>query len=194
MASDFVSAVQDEFGNSGENIKFKLSLPTRVGVESVSEYISIKTQENSEDVRDKIVHNLPSWLKLSRVYDVKNVNVSAFANLAKFEIGFDDYKTLKGAIKDFMEREKILIDVRLHGQNKVMDVKDRIQSYELLEDRLVVLAGVDKQSVRIDQFCKKLLEQIGRKGASFQVVKTGLYFKDDQGQVINVDQILTKMQ
>lgn len=188
-----ISGVDVENKSSDSNVKkMYFSLPTRVNVESEAEYVVIETPLSSKEVEQKIENNLPKWMELEYVVQTttQKLSISSINNCARYEILFDDYKTLKARIKDFFELPEIMIEIELHGEKKKVDVKDRIFKYELKDDCLIVYAGVNESSVRIDELVKVLLANIGRKDQYVDILKTGLYVYNQDGSFKNVDEII----
>ena len=172
------------------DLRIYFSLPTRVNVESYSEYVAIDTTEKDETVEAKIKNNLPAWMDLIFVRDSKQrFSISTINNCARYIIGFDDYKTYKGRIKEFFAQPEIYIDIELHGEKKHMNVKDRIYNVEYKDDEFVVFAGVDKQSVRIDELAKVLMKFLGKRWEQCNVTKAGLYVHEN-GSFKNIDEII----
>lgn len=185
-----VEILQKSQTNKEKRIYF--SLPTRVNVESYSEYVSIDTKESCEDVKAKIENNLPSWIELIFVCECnEKFSIATINNCARYLISFDEYKTFKGKIRDFFSQEKILTEIELHGEKKIVNVKDRILKVEYGEDELVVFAGVDKMSVRIDELVKVLMKFLGRPWEGCDVSKAGLYVHEN-GEFKNIDEIIRK--
>jgi len=188
-----ISGVEVESKNQDNStLKMYFSLPTRVNVESEAEYVVIETPLPSKEVEDKIENNLPKWMELVYVSETTNqkLSISSINNCARYEILFDDYKTLKGRIKEFFELPEIMIEIELHGEKKKVNVKDRIFKYELKDDCLVVYAGVNEASVRIDELVKVLLANIGRKDEYVDILKTGLFVYDQNGKFVDIDEII----
>lgn len=185
-----VKILQKSQTNSEKRIYF--SNPTRVNVESYSEYVVIDTNETCEEVRTKIQNNLPSWMDLIFVCESdEKLSIATINNCARYLISFDEYKTFKGRIKDFFAQDEILTEIELHGEKKVVNVKDRIFKIEYREDEFVVFAGVDKMSVRIDELAKVLMKFLGRPWENCDIAKVGLYVHKD-GEFVNIDDILKK--
>lgn len=172
--------------------KMYFSLPTRVNVESEAEYIVIETPLSAKEVEDKIENNLPKWMELVYVSEttMQRLSISSINNCSRYEILFDDYKTLKGRIKEFFDLPEINTEIELHGEKKIVDVKDRIFKYELKDDCLVVYAGVNEASVRIDEFVKVLLASIGKKDEYVDILKTGLFIYGTDGKFTNIDEVI----
>lgn len=167
------------------------SNPTRVGVESEAEYVMIDALEDASDVEDKIKHNLPSFMELVYVKEAKGkFNITSVNNCARYVYRFEGFATRKGKIKDFFEREKIEIEVSLHSEIKEMDIKDRIFSYEFLDDGVAILAGVNDKSVRADELGRALMKFIKIEGTDFEVVKTGLFVLNGNANLKNIDDII----
>ena len=127
------------------------SSPTRVGIESECEYIVIDTQEEAEDVEDKLENILPSWLKILSFYDVeKKFNIASLNTRAKYFVSFNEYKSKKEKVKSFFEKEEIIVPVISHGEKKFVDVKSRIYDVSFKEKGFEIICGVGNESVRID--------------------------------------------
>lgn len=164
------------------------SSPTRVGIESLCEYIVIDTDEKAKHVKAKIENNLPVWMEIEKVYSVsKKFNIAALNNASYYSIKFDNYKSCKVKINEFFEQDSIIIPVILHGEQKYVEVKDRIYYAGVEDDHLVVMAGVGEKSVRIDELVKKLLEYLGKPNNNYSVMKEVLYHIDENNEFIDID-------
>lgn len=183
-----VSILQKNQTNSDKRIYF--STPTRVNVESLAEYVAVGTEESADEVKRKIQNNLSSWMELVSVCETKRkFSIGTINNCAKYAISFDEYKTYKGKIKEFFDAEKILINIELHGEKKIINVKNRIYKIEFKDNELEIFAGVNDSSVRIDELAKSMMNYVGKKWETCSVVKTGLYVFAN-GEFKNIDQIL----
>ena len=171
------------------------SSPTRGGVESACEYIVIDTEEKAKEVKNKLEHNLPKWLEIEKVFKVDGkFNVASMNKAAEYSIVFDEYKSSKPRIKEFFESKEIVIPVILHGEQKYIDVKDRIIKYSCEDDKLTVVAGVGDKSVRIDEFVKKLLEFLNKQNNDYEIMKEKLFGLNDDGDLVNIDKIAEDME
>lgn len=185
-----VSILPKSVSNPDKRIYF--SLPTRVNVESYSEYVAIDTKEDDSVVKNKIENNLPPWMDLIFVCETKErFSISTINNCARYIISFDEYKTFKGKIKEFFAQPEIYIDVELHGEKKHVNVKDRIFKVEYKDDEFVVFAGVNKQSVRIDELAKVLMKYLNKPWEQCSVIKAGLYVHEND-TFKDIDEILKK--
>lgn len=185
-----VSILPKSMSNPDKRIYF--SLPTRVNVESYSEYVAIDTKEDDSVVKAKIQNNLPTWMDLIFVCETKErFSISTINNCARYLISFDEYKTFKGKIKEFFAQDEIYINVELHGEKKRVNVKDRIYKIEYKDDEFAIFAGVDKQSVRIDELAKVLMKFLNKPWEQCSVIKAGL-FKFENDNFTNIDDILRK--
>lgn len=165
------------------------SSPTRVGVESECEYLIIDTDEKAKDVKYKIENILPQWMELVSVYAVDGkLNVAALNKFAQYQVQFDDYKSTRAKVKQYFEREKIEIKTIQHGEEKVVDVKDRIKNYSTKEDYLIMTCGVGDKSVKPDELIKDMLAFIGKKDACFDIKKMELYCQNDQEELVCIDE------
>ena len=166
------------------------SSPTRVGVESLCEYIVIDTEERAKEVKGKLENILPTWMEIVKVYHInEKFNVASMNKSARYEISFEEYKSSKVKIKNFFEQESIILPVILHGEHKEVEVRDRIYDYQLLEDKLVVMAGVGDKSVRIDELVKKMLAYLNKSKSDFDILKTELYATDQEGVFVDIDKM-----
>lgn len=171
--------------------KISFGSPTRVGVESECEYLTIDTDERARDVKMKLENNLPNWLEVVKVFKTdKKVSIAAINTSAKYYVSFDEYKTTKAQIKEFFNLDEIPVKVILHGEEKIIDVKDRIYAYNLEDNGFYVVAGVGDKSVRIDEFVKKMLEFLGKSNNDYTIMKTELYCLSDDGERLVVDELL----
>ena len=186
-----ISGIEVEYSKGFNKVKkLAFSSPTRVGVESQCEYIAFNTQMKAKEVEDRLKHNTPFWLKIEDVCYVEGkFNVASLNTHARYFLTFEEYKSLKAKVKKFFEQGSIIIDIILHGEHKKVDVKNRIYKYELDEKGVDIIAGVGAESVRIDQFVIKMLEEIGKPHNNYEIVKTEVYHMED-GELKSIDKIL----
>lgn len=181
-----VSVKYSEGFNKTRRIYF--SSPTRVGVESECEYLIIDTEEKAKDVEYKLENIMPSWLQLVKVFAVDGkLNVASLNTAAKYVIDFDEYKSSKSKIKEFFEKENIILPVIQHGVEKQVDVKSRIFNYNIGEENMVITAGVGNESVRIDELVKELLAFLGKSKNYYTIRKLELYTTDSDGSLLSID-------
>ena len=174
--------------------KLYFSSPTRVGVDSLCEYIVIDTDEEAEDVEDKLENILPCWLKILNLCDVeKKFNIPALNSRAKYKITFDEYKNKREKVKEFFERKEIVVPVISHGELKYVDVKDRIFDVKAKDNGLEVVCGVGNESVRIDEVVKLMLKELHLPEFEWNIRKEVLYLTNENGEVVEVDEHLSKI-
>ena len=167
------------------------SSPTRVGVESLAEYIVIDTQESKNKVESKIENVLPSWMKVLKVYQVENkFNIASLNSQAKYKISFDGYKNKIGQIQDFFNKKELITPVIAHGEKRQIDVKDRIYEVVVNDKSLELKCGVGNNSVRIDEVVKLLLQYLGIPQSQWTIVKEELYLTNQEGIIEEVDRAL----
>lgn len=166
------------------------SSPTRVGVESSCEYIIIDTEEKAKNVESKLENILPKWLVVDKVFNVSGkFNVASMNKAAEYSVKFDDYKSSKAQIKAFFDSKEIVIPVILHGEQKLVDVKDRIIKIDCKDDCLKIIAGVGDKSVRIDELVKKMLAYLYKPNSDFDIMKEKLFGLDENGELIDMDKL-----
>lgn len=174
--------------------KLYFSSPTRVGVDSFCEYIVIDTSEEAEDVEEKLENILPHWLEILKAFDVeKKFNIPALNSRAKYKVSFDEYKAKKEKVKEFFEKDTIVIPVIAHGERKEVDVKNRIFDVKLQEKELEITCGVGNESVRIDEVVKLLKKELSLSQNDWSIKKEVLYLTDDEGEIYEVDEYLDKI-
>ncbi len=167
------------------------SSPTRVGIESLCEYIVIDTEEEAKKVENKLENLLPEWLKILKVYNVeKKFNIASLNSMAKYEISFDGYKSRREKVKEFFNKDTIVTPVISHGELKQVDVKNRILDVSLEDKHLEVKCGVGNNSVRIDEVVKLLLKELKLPDTEWKIVKEELYLTNEDGEIEEVDKKL----
>lgn len=167
------------------------SSPTRVGVESLCEYMVIETKENAKTVCFKLENILPSWLEIVKGADVvRKINIASLNAYAKYQISFDEYKSCKPKIEEFLNKDKITVSYMLHGETKTLNAKKGIYLYKLNENSLEVVAKVEENSIRIDEFAMALLKFLGKSKNDFKVLKTNLYTLDKTGNLVDIDDVV----
>lgn len=172
--------ISQKSASSGEK-RIYFSNPTRVNVESSAEYVGIDTPESGASVRLKIQNNLPEFMQVISVFETdKKISLSAMNNCAKYAITFDEYKTCKGKIKDFFTQNKIEINIELHSEKRQVDVKDRIYKIEYKDDGFEIFAGVNDNSVRIDELAKAMMRFCGKRWETCSVIKQGLFVFENE--------------
>lgn len=170
------------------------SSPTRVGVESECEYIVIDTNESAREVKTKLENNMPKWLEIVYVLTTEGkFNVASMNKGAEYLVSFDEYKSSKPKIKEFFDSKEIVIPVILHGEEKMIDVKDRIIEFSCYDDNLKIVAGVGDKSVRIDELVKKLLAFLNKPNNDYEIMKTKLFTRDEEGELVDVDKVAEDM-
>ena len=170
------------------------SSPTRVGVDSFCEYIVIDTNEEAEDVEEKLENILPPWLEILKYYDVeKKFNIASLNSRAKYVVSFEEYKAKKEKVKAFFEREEIVVPVISHGEQKLVDIKSRIYEVSFKEKELEIICGVGNESVRIDEVVKLLLKELKLPEFEWKIKKETLYLTNEEGEVLEVDKALEKL-
>jgi len=170
------------------------SSPTRVGVESVCEYLTLDTMEEAKDIKVKMQNHLPSWLQIVEVYDVENkFNVASLNTASRYSVTIDGYKSLKEKIKQFFERESIVTKVIVHGEEKQIDVKNRIYEIKYNENSFNILAGVGANSVRVDELVKEILKFVNKPELEFKIVKEELFTTNENQEFVNIDDLLEEL-
>ena len=170
------------------------SSPTRVGIESYSEYIVIDTQEEAEKVKEKLENILPSWLKILEYTNVeKKFNIASLNSRAKYIVEFDGLKSKKEKAQDFFNKAQIIVPVISHGEQKMVDIKDRLYEINIKDSSIEIVCGVGNESVRIDEVVKLLLTFLSLPKDEWNITKKTLYLTSEDGEVLEVDEALEKL-
>ena len=155
------------------------SSPTRVGVESQCEYIVIDTNEEAQEVKEKLENILPSWLKILAYTDVeKKFNIASLNSRAKYLVEFDGLKSKKEKVKEFFNKEQIIVLVISHGEQKMVDIKDRLYEINIKDVCIEIVCGVGNQSVRIDEVVKSLLTFLSLPKDEWKIIKQKIRMQD----------------
>ena len=170
------------------------SSPTRVGIESNCEYIVIDTEESAKVVKEKLINLLPSWLEILSAVDVeKKFNIASLNSRAKYIVSFDGLKSKKAKIEKFFEKESIVVPVISHGEEKQVDIKNRLYDISFSDKGIEIIAGVGNESVRIDEVIKLLLKELKFPEYEWKIIKEKLYLTNEDGEIEEVDENLDKL-
>ena len=165
---------------------------TRVGIESTCEYLFLDTDEDYRRVSEQLRANLPEFLGIVYAVGVKqNPNISSLCSAAQYMIRFDEYELYKSKVEAFFAQPEIDIEVSLHGEKVVQNVKDRIVNCSLLEDGIFLLAKLGDQSARVDELVKKLMKELGIKNNNYSITQEELYFLGADDEYECVEDILS---
>ena len=174
--------------------KLYFSSPTRVGVDSLCEYIVIDTLETAKNVENKLENILPNWLKILKSFDVeKKFNIPALNIRATYRVSFDGYKSKKDKVNEFFNKPEIIVPVISHGEKKQVDVKNRVHEVKFNEKDIEITCGVGNDSVRIDEVIKLMLKELKLNEFEWSIVKETLYLINSDGEIEEVDKNLEKL-
>ena len=175
-----------------KNMSLSFSSPTQQCVESLCEYVRIDTDENAQAVKAKIINVLPSWIKIEKVFQTRHkIYLASFEKMVQYKISFDNFKTFKARVADFFNQKNIYIDIRMHGQNKVVDVKSNMSDLQVYDDGFEILAGAGSDGIHIVEVVKKLLKFCGMQDKYFKICKNQSFTYDDD-KMITMDSFLEK--
>lgn len=167
--------------------KMTFSGPTSVGVESDAEYVLLDTDRDWHDVENAIENSLPSWIELEYVKEISQ-KISLLCDAAEYKVSFEDYKSCKGRIREFLEQDKIEIEAMVHGKVQNLDVKERIFSYKLEDSSLFIKTGIGPNSAHIVELVKAMMNFVKARG-DFEIKKERQFVRKDQ-DLVELDKII----
>ena len=176
--------IQYSQGYSPHQLIF-FSPPCPVGVESISEYLTIE-MNGAEDIIERFNKASPEGIKALGVFEVnKNPNLA-------YEIAYADYSIICSNIGklNYSELEKVSkfeIAYREKEVEKVKDYKDFVDSVAVVaKDKIKVRLKFGNENLRIDRFILGLEQYFAIKLEEIECLKTIVYNRDKK----NIDDLL----
>lgn len=180
--------------NSTISASMSMTDPTRMGIESLCEYLLLDTDMEEDDVVSYLSPNLPSWLIIVSAFKVEEkINLSAFCCAGQYKVTFDGFEDYKQDVEKYLQKDHINLDISLHGEVKKIDVKDRIISYSFGENCLFILANIGENSARVDELIKQMLIDLNIAKNWYSIVKEELYYKNHDGDYISFEDYLSEI-
>ena len=166
------------------HMELGFSSPLALGVESVAEYVSLKT-EYAPDILDRLNAVCPDGLSFTRIFNVPDVNLAAIINRAEYFI----YANGVGDVIEDILQPNFTISYEDKGNVVTKDVSSRIFAATAIDSdvaRVTLATGND--NLRPDRLVKFLMENHGLNG-DYSVVKSKSYVGD-----VDADEYLSQKQ
>ena len=120
-------------------------------------------------------------------------NIASLNSRAKYIVEFDGLKSKKEKAQDFFNKDQIIVPVISHGEQKMVDIKDRLYEINIKDSSIEIVCGVGNESVRIDEVVKLLLTFLSLPKDEWNITKKTLYLTSEDGEVLEVDEALEKL-
>lgn len=165
------------------HMELGFSSPLALGVESIAEYVSLKT-DCSADILERLNAACPAGLCFTRVFEVDNVNLAAVINRAEYFISADGI----GSVISEILQSNFTISYTDKGSVVTKDVSSRIfDAVAIDEDSAKIVLSTGNDNLRPDRLVKFLMEKHALAG-DYSIVKTNAFVDD-----LNADEYLTNL-
>ena len=165
------------------HMELGFSSPLALGVESIAEYVSLKT-DCSADILERLNAACPEGLCFTRVFEVDNVNLAAVINRAEYFISADGI----GSVISEILQPNFTISYKDKGSVVTKDVSSRIFDAVVIdEDSAKIVLSTGNDNLRPDRLVKFLMEKHAIAG-DYSIVKTNAFVDD-----LNADEYLTNL-
>ena len=155
------------------HMELGFSSPLALGVESIAEYVSLKTAFSS-DILERLNAVCPPGLCFTRVFDVSDVNLAAVINRAEYTVYADGI----GQVIEEILQPNYAISYEDKGNLVTKDVSSRIfDAVSIDEDTARVTLSTGNDNLRPDRLVKHLMEKHGLKG-DYSIVKIKAFVDD----------------
>ena len=155
------------------HMELGFSSPLALGVESIAEYVSLKTAF-SADILERLNAVCPLGLSFTRVFDVSYVNLAAVINRAEYTVYADGI----GEVIEEILQPNYAISYEDKGNVVTKDVSSRIfAAVSIDEDTARVTLSTGNDNLRPDRLVKHLMEKHGLKG-DYSIVKIKAFVDD----------------
>lgn len=166
------------------HMELGFSSPLALGVESIAEYVSLKT-DYSSDILDRINAVSPVGISFTRIFDVADVNLASVINRAEYTI----YAEGIGSVIEEILQPNYAISYEDKGNTVTKDVSSRIFSAVALdEDTACVTLATGNDNLRPDRLAKHLMDKHNLVG-DYSIVKVKAFVDD-----VDADEYLEKLQ
>ena len=166
------------------HMELGFSSPLALGVESIAEYVSLKS-DYASDILERLNALCPDGLSFTRVFNVGDVNLAAVINRAEYTICADGI----GEVIEEILQPNYAISYEEKGNVVTKDVSSRIFGATAIDSdvaRVILATGND--NLRPDRLAKYLMEKHGL-ASDYSIVKTKAYVGD-----VDADEYLEKLQ
>ncbi len=159
--------------------------PLPIGTYSECEYMTIDTDESTEDVMKKLNKSLPDGMKiLSAKKTDTNPNIAALMFKADYEVEFE--KSIELADFESVQKQESLEITFMHkGKQKTKDVRDMIYKMSGSGRKYYFTLACGNINLRADRLVNHFLQLIGQEDLYYTVTRKQLYTKQDQ----NIDEL-----
>ncbi len=150
---------------SGIDAKFQFELlgATPLGIESLCEFLEVKTSLDSSVVESSIEHNLPPYWEIENVFET-DVEFSKHGLVGQYHITLLDGEAMA-------EVEKVL----------KKEPTETLRSFDVSADGVLCLVKEDEEKI------KNLIEKIkSAANCEVDVVKEELYYVNGSGEVVEI--------
>ena len=155
------------------HMELGFSSPLALGVESIAEYVSVKT-DYAPDLLERLNAVCPAGLSFTRIFDVSDVNLAATINRADYTV----YAEGIGEVIAETLQPNYTITYEDKGSKVCKDVSSRIfDAVALDSDTARVTLSTGNDNLRPDRLVRYLMDKRGLKG-DYSIVKIKAYVND----------------
>ena len=155
------------------HMELGFSSPLALGVESIAEYVSVKT-EYSPDVLERLNAVCPEGMSFTRIFNVADVNLASTINRAEYTV----YAEGIGEVIEEILQPNYTITYEEKGSQISKDVSSRIfGAVSVDSDTARVTLATGNDNLRPDRLVRYLMEKHGLNG-DYGIVKIKAYVND----------------
>ena len=166
------------------HMELGFSSPLALGVESIAEYVSLKSACSS-DLLERLNAVCPAGLSFTRLFEVPEVNLAALFNRAEYTVYADGI----GEVIAEILQPNYTISYMDKGSVFTKDVSSRIFAAAAIDsDTACVTLSTGNDNLRPDRLVRYLMEKHGLHG-DYSIVKTKAFVDD-----LDADEYLEKLQ
>lgn len=166
------------------HMELGFSSPLALGVESIAEYVSVKT-DYAEDLLERLNAVCPAGLGFTGTFNVADVNLAAVINRAEYTV----YAEGIGEVIAEILQPNYTISYEDKGSVVTKDVSARIYGAVAVDsDTARVTLATGNDNLRPDRLVRYLMEKHGLTG-DYSIVKTKAFVND-----LDADEFLEKLQ
>ena len=159
--------------------------PLPLGVNSVSEYMTVYTSVDAESFLKKYNACAVKGLEAFSAKRVeKNPNLAGIVTSADYEIRIDNAEAFKVAVNDMLNASEYLLTAKnKDGQETVKDVRSKILSASVDGNILYLHLRAGNDNLRADKLFEKLCTITGEQYFVGRITRTMLYTERDGKEV-----------
>ncbi|MCH5159769.1 MAG: DUF2344 domain-containing protein [Clostridiales bacterium] len=166
------------------HMELGFSSPLALGVESIAEYVSLKTAY-AVDLLDRLNAVCPEGLSFTRIFDVADVNLAAVINRAEYTVYADGI----GEVIEEILQSNYTITYEEKGSAVTKDVSSRIFGAVAVDkDTARVIIATGNDNLRPDRLVRYLMDKHGLR-SDYGIVKTRAFVDG-----LDADEYLEKLQ